>query len=51
MAQTDFPESVDLEEKPRAMLFDGWGFVPLPEHDAPVAPTQAEADSANKAPT
>lgn len=37
MAQTTLPSDIELDEQPQAMLFDGWGFVPLPEA-APIAP-------------
>lgn len=44
MAQTPPPHSFDQEEKPRAMLFDGWDFVPLPEAEPSVAPAETQPD-------
>lgn len=40
MAQPIFPSDSELDEKPRPMVFDGWGFVPLTQ--AEPKPTEAE---------
>lgn len=42
MAQTNPTDAEVLDEKPQAMLFDGWGYVPLPERDLRAPPPKAE---------
>ncbi len=49
MAQTPFQDGSDQDEKPRAMLFDGWDFVPMPEAEPLLTPTEAQADLAEAA--
>ena len=38
MGPTTHPIDTEADETPRAVLFDGWGFVPLTETEAAVPP-------------
>lgn len=49
MAQPNPPHGSDQDEKPRAMLFDGWGFVPMPEAEPLIARSEARPDLPEKA--
>jgi hypothetical protein len=44
MGPTTLPADTEAEEAPKAMLYDGWGFVPLADTDAAVQP-EAEITS------
>ena len=49
MTQTNPPHGSDHDEKPQAMLFDGWGFVPIPETEALIPRAEAQPDLPEKA--
>ena len=49
MAQTPLQPGSEQDEKPRAMLFDGWDFVPIPEAEPLQAPAEAQAELAETA--
>lgn len=49
MAQPNPSHGSNEDEKPRAMLFDGWDFVPIPEAEPLIAQPEAQSDLPQKA--
>lgn len=49
MGPMEQPNGADQDATPEALLYDGWGFVPLSETDAVAKPTKSSEEHSEAA--